>query len=203
MLTESGYGSLEELRQTNWRDLQPDFDTAHFIDGFGWPDGKFRFSPDWETVRANNRPVDGRTFGPAADAPEFPDHWRVIEEADEEHPFRMATSPSRSFLNSSFNNTPSSLKREAEPSVMIRPEDAAEYGIEDGQMVRIGNSRGETIVKARHFDGLVRGVLICEGVWANDRHQGGKGINVLTGADPVAPYGGAAFHDNHVWIKPA
>jgi hypothetical protein len=24
------------------------------------------------------------------------------------------------------------------------------------------------------------------------------GINVLTGADPVAPYGGVAFHDNHV-----
>ena len=25
----------------------------------------------------------------------------------------------------------------------------------------------------------------------------------LTGADPVAPYGGAAFHDNRVWMRPA
>ena len=32
---------------------------------------------------------------------------------------------------------------------------------------------------------------------------GGKGINVLTGADPVAPVGGAAFHDTRIWIRPA
>ena len=29
-----------------------------------------------------------------------------------------------------------------------------------------------------------------------------RGINTLTGADSIAPYGGAAFHDNKVWIKP-
>ena len=31
----------------------------------------------------------------------------------------------------------------------------------------------------------------------------GEGINVLTGADAAAPYGGAAFHDNRVWLRPA
>ena len=49
----------------------------------------------------------------------------VIEEADEAHPFRLATSPSRSFLNTSFNETPSSQAREGAPSVMIHPVDAA------------------------------------------------------------------------------
>jgi len=29
------------------------------------------------------------------------------------------------------------------------------------------------------------------------------GINVLTGADTIAPIGGAAFHDNKVWVKKA
>ena len=28
-------------------------------------------------------------------------------------------------------------------------------------------------------------------------------VIVLTGAEAVAPIGGAAFHDNKVWIKPA
>ena len=28
-------------------------------------------------------------------------------------------------------------------------------------------------------------------------------INTLTGADSIAPFGGAAFHDNRVWIRPA
>jgi hypothetical protein len=45
------------------------------------------------------------------------------------------------------------------------------------------------------------GVLIAEGLWPNKAHLDGEGINVLTGADAVAPYGGAAFHDNKVWLR--
>jgi hypothetical protein len=41
-------------------------------------------------------------------------------------------------------------------------------------------------------------VLIAESVWPNAAHPFGRGINTLTGADAVAPYGGAAFHDNRV-----
>ena len=55
---------------------------------------------------------------------------------------------------------------------------------------------------ARHFDGLRRGVLVSEGIWPNAAFADGNGINTLTGADPVAPFGGAAFHDNRVWIEP-
>ena len=47
--------------------------------------------------------------------PRFPDHWEVIEEADAEHPFRLATSPARGFLNSTFNETPTSRAREGRP----------------------------------------------------------------------------------------
>jgi len=54
---------------------------------------------------------------------------------------------------------------------------------------------------AKHFDGVRRGVLIAESVHPNSNHIGGKGINVLTGAEVVAPIGGAAFHDNKVWIR--
>jgi len=48
-----------------------------------------------------------------------------------------------------------------------------------------------------------RGVLIAESVWPNSAHRDGRGINTLTGAEAIAPYGGAAFHDNKVWIRPA
>jgi hypothetical protein len=46
-------------------------------------------------------------------------------------------------------------------------------------------------------------VLIAEGIWPNAAHPHGKGINTLTGADQVAPYGGAAFHDNRVALVKA
>ena len=36
---------------------------------------------------------------------------------------------------------------------------------------------------------------------AQFRLSDGRGINTLTGADPVAPFGGAAFHDNKVWLR--
>src|ERR1700750_973613 len=45
-LQESGGGTLDSLERHKWIDCQPDFDTAHYINGFAWPDKKFRFKPD-------------------------------------------------------------------------------------------------------------------------------------------------------------
>ncbi len=86
---------------------------------------------------------------------------------------------------------------------MIHPDDAAAAGIAAGDRVELGNRRGEVVLHARLFDGVRRGVLVAEGIWPNDAHERGEGINVLTGADAPAPYGGAAFHDNRVWLKKA
>ena len=85
---------------------------------------------------------------------------------------------------------------------MIHPDDAAVAGIVDGEAVVLGNARGEVRIHARFFAGTRRGVLIAESIWPNDAYPDGRGINTLTGADPIAPYGGAAFHDNKVWIRP-
>ena len=75
--------------------------------------------------------------------PTLPDHWTIIEEADDAHPFRLATSPSRGFLNSTFNETPSSrAQNRGRPEVMIHPDDAGALGIADGAEVVIGNTRG-------------------------------------------------------------
>jgi len=84
--------------------------------------------------------------------------------------------PPRSFLNSSFNETPSSIAREGPPSVMMHPADAARLGIADGDAVILGNPRGETTLTAKLFDGLRCGVLIAESVQPNHAHIGGRGI---------------------------
>ena len=198
-LRKSGHGGIAELEADIWRDLQPDFRTSHYLDGFAHKDGKFHFKADWAHVPVNNAGM----MGAWDQMPSLPDHWAAIEEADEAHPFRLATSPSRSFLNTTFNETPSSQAREGTPSVMIHPDDAAKLGIEDGDAVTLGNLRGETTLTAKYFDGVRRGVLIAESVHPNKAHIGGRGINMLTGAEAVAPVGGAAFHDNKVWVKKA
>ena len=193
----SGHGDIAGLEADIWRDLQPDFRTSHYLDGFAHADRKFHFKADWA------HPPFGLVMGDVEKMPSLPDHWRVIEDVDEVHPFRLATSPSRSFLNTTFNETPSSLAREGKASVMIHPLDAAPLGIGDGDAVMLGNTRGETTLVAKLFDGVRRRVLIAESVHPNRNHIGGKGINVLTAAEAVAPIGGAAFHDNKVWIKKA
>jgi anaerobic selenocysteine-containing dehydrogenase len=198
-LRASGQGSVDGLLADLWRDLQPDFRTSHYLDGFGHSDGKFHFKADWPNVPV---PVNDR-MGAWDRMPSLPDHWAVIEEADAEHPFRLATSPSRSFLNTTFNETPSSKAREGVPAVMIHPDDAASLAIADGDVVTLGNRRGETTLTARLFAGVQRGVLIAESVHPNHAHIGGRGINMLTGAEAVAPFGGAAFHDNKVWMRKA
>jgi anaerobic selenocysteine-containing dehydrogenase len=199
-LRKSGWGTLERLEREKWIDCQPDFDTAHYIKGFAYPDGKFRFKPDWPKVPFRM----AVHAGPIAAMPALPDHWSIIEEADEAHPMRLATSPSRGFLNSTFNETASSrVANRGRPEVMIHPEDAGKLGIVDGAEVVIGNTRGQVRLHARVFDGVRRGVLIAESIWPNDAYPDGRGINTVTGADAIAPYGGAAFHDNRVWIRPA
>jgi anaerobic selenocysteine-containing dehydrogenase len=86
---------------------------------------------------------------------------------------------------------------------MIHPDDAAPLGIGDEDEVVLGNTRGEVRLHARLFDGVCRGVLIAESIWPNAAFADGRGINTLTGADAIAPYGGAAFHDNRAWIRKA
>jgi anaerobic selenocysteine-containing dehydrogenase len=195
-LKKSDWGGLEGFERARWIDAQPPFEQAHYRKGFRWPDGKFRFKADWPKVPFPN---DGPR-GPWRYMPALPDHWDVIENADPEHPFRLATSPARNFLNSTFTETPDSLVREKRPTVLIHPDDARQHWVEDGDIVMLGNGRGQVRIHAKLFDGVQRGVLVAEGIWPNSAFIDGQGINVLTGDDSPAPFGGAAFHDNHVWV---
>ncbi len=196
-LRASGRGSLAELEEKKWLDCQPPFDEAHFLDGFAYPDGKFRFRADWAST-----PFSGDGLkGPWREMPTLPDHWPINEAADEAHPFKLATSPARNFLNSSFTETPTSLARERRPTALMNPEDAAALGLSDGEIVRLGNARGETRLHVKLFAGVSRGLVVSEGVWPPSSFLDGRGINALTSDDSVAPFGGAAFHDARIWAR--
>ena len=195
-LTLSGRPGLEVLEREHWLDCQPSFEESHYLDGFGHPDGKFRFAPDWGAVRPHGFGPNGET----GEMPRLPDHWPVIEEASESMPFRLVTAPARHYLNSSFTETPTSIRREKRPSVMIHPLDADRLALADGDLATLGNDRGQVRIHVERFDGVQPGVVIVESIWPNRAFVDGIGINALTGADPAAPVGGAAFHDNRIWI---
>ncbi len=184
--------SLADAAKQGWIDCGPDFDDAHFLTGFPHPDGRFRFKPDWAAI------------GPYHDGmPSMPDHWAATDTIDADRPLRLVTPPSRTYLNTSFSETPGSRKREGRPTALVHPQDAAELGIADGGKIRIGNRKGEVSLHAEISDAAKPGIVISEGVWPDDAFEGGIGINLLIDATPVPPAGGAAFHDTAIWLKAA
>jgi len=191
-LQMSGLPDPSQFTEGCWLDCWPGFETGHFLDGFGHSDRKFHFRADWAAIGAEH-----------AALPDFPDHVAVIDDRDPQRPFRLIPAPSRSFLNTSFNNTPSSVAREGRPTALVHPATLAALGIDDGERVRIGNGKGSVVVHARAFDGLQCRVVVIEGLWPNHAFEEGIGINLLTSADPGLPRGGAVFHDTSVWLRPA
>lgn len=188
-LKTSGYPSADDIHARGGLDCTPSFERAHFLQGFGHPDKRFRFKPDW------------RALGVMPGLPAMPDHAPLIDEASPEHPFRLVAPPARNFLNTSFTETPTSRRQEGRPTALVHPEDARALGLAEGETVVIGNGRGEVTVHLRPFDGVRRGVVVVEGIWPDPDFPGGKGINHLTSADPAPPLGGAVFHDTAVWLR--
>jgi anaerobic selenocysteine-containing dehydrogenase len=190
-LRASGLGTAEEAWARGTVERGPSYDEAHVTDGFPNPSRRFRFRPDWAALGPYHENLPG-----------IVDFADLVERPSAATPFRMVAPPARSFLNTSFTETPGSRKREARPTVRVHPDDAAGLGIADGALARLGNGRGEVLLHARLFDGMHAGTVIVEGVWPNRDFQDAKGVNHLIGADPLPPGGGAAFHDTAVWLRP-
>lgn len=189
-LAVSGLPAAEQVVAAGGVDCAPEFDHGHFLDGFAWPDGRFRFAPEWAAL------------GPQGEAmPPLPDHMPTIEGADARHPYRLVTAPAHDFLNTTFTETPTSRRKLVRPTALLHPQDCAREGIATGDPVRLGNERGSVVVHACAFAGLQPGVVVVESIWPHAAFVEGIGINALIGSDPVPPAGGAAFHDAAVWVR--
>lgn len=190
-LAASNLPGADVLYAKGWHEVPLSFEKAHFLDGFGFPDKRFRFAPDWAAVGAR-----------AEGLPELPDHFAVVDAAGEEHPFRLITPPSRHFLNTSFTEMETSRRLAGRPTALMHPRDCEALGVTDGQVVRIGNAKDSIAVHALVHPGTARGVVAVEGIWPDECFLEGKGVNWLTSPDAAPPDGGAVFHDTAVWVRP-
>ena len=135
--------------------IQPDFETAHYLDGFGHPDGKFRFRPHWEGgVAPNKPPALGRHAGPAGSAAGVPRPCRPDRGGR-----RGASLPPGHLAGALVPEF--DLRRDAGFAQAGRASGTdgpsrrrAALGIADGDRVEIGNARGEVVLHARLFDGV-------------------------------------------------
>ena len=191
-LKASGLPDAETLHRNHWHDCSLGFEAMHFLNGFGHPDGKFHFKPDWSGAGMAG-----------VGLPALPDFALINDTVDETYPFRLVAAPARQFLNTTFTETPGSQEREVRPTILIHPDDCARLGIAQGERVRVGSRQASIVVHARPFDGLQRGVVVIESIWPNDAFEEGLGVNALVSAEPGPPKGGGTFHDTAVWLRPA
>jgi len=171
-LRVSGWPGAEEMVARRWIDADEGFERSHFLTGFGFPDGRFRFAPDWAAVGPHH-----------AGVPALPDHWAATDEATPGHPDAgqpQARGPAHG---------PGPPGRGGPP------------GHRGGGRVTLGNGRGTVTVHARLAASSQPGVVVVESVWPNADFTGGVGINALTRDAPAAPNGGAVFHDTAVWMR--
>jgi anaerobic selenocysteine-containing dehydrogenase len=191
LLLRSGWPDAAMIERAGGHEAMPDDATARYLDGFPTSTGRFRFRPDWAA------------FGPDhAVMPKLPDHMTLIDHADAARPYRLVTAPARNYLNTSFTEMPTSIAREARPTVLLHPADARELGVTAGGLVRLGNDLGSVLLHAAIAEGQQRRVVVVESIWPNHAFIEGIGINALTSADPSPPNGGAVFHDTAVWLRP-
>lgn len=189
-LAASGWPSADLIAQAGGYDCLPSWEVAHYAEGFGFPDGRFRFKPDWTALGDKDGVM-----------PDYPDQQEVIDERSDDHPFRLVAAPARNYLNTSFTETVTSQAKEVRPTALLHPDDAAALGVVDGDPVRLGNRLGSVVVHAKAQDGQRPGTVVVESIWPNDAFVEGIGINVLISADPGLPRGGAVFHDTAVWVR--
>ena len=192
LLHRSGWPDAETVHAAGGWSVEPGFAKAHHLDGFPTPDGRFRFKPDWASLGPHGHLM-----------PRLPDHMPPGDEPTPERPYRMVAAPSRQFLNSTFTEMPTSLKREQRPTALMHPDTMAQLGLADGDLIRLGNERGSVLVHAKGRAGQHETTIVVESIWPNRHWVEGQGINILLSAAAAPPNGGATIHDTAVWLEAA
>ena len=191
-LKASGLPDAETLHRNHWHDCSLSFESMHFLDGFGHPDGKFRFKPDWNGAGM----ADARL-------PALPDYAPINDTVDETYPFRLVTAPARQFLNTTFTETPGSQEREsaadgAHPSRRLRAARHRQGPARAGRQPAGRDRRAcPSVRRPAARRGRDRKHL------AEQRLRGGPRRQRAGERRAGPPKGGGTFHDTAVWLRPA
>ncbi|MBF0418631.1 MAG: molybdopterin-dependent oxidoreductase [Magnetococcales bacterium] len=185
LLAASDYPPLESWKDPGWLDCRPPREERQFTHSFPTKDGRFHFYPGWSN--------------PAM--PTKPDHWPVNardrQPETNPYPLDFMIPPSLDALNTTFSYI---ADDRLAPRLWIHPEDAASRGIGEGDWVRVANERGQVTLKAKLTERVRPGLTVCPGMSRGEMFAEGVSLNCLTSAEPVAPDGGACFHDNRVEV---
>jgi anaerobic selenocysteine-containing dehydrogenase len=186
--------TFDSLMKNGWTRLNVPVPHVPFAEGgFPTPSGKCEF-------------VSERMRGMGLDPlPAFTPPYEFPENAPElaaRFPLTLISSPRHQFLNSTFVNI-DSLRRNAEPEVLVHPHDAERRGISAGMRVVIENDRGHFTGVAKIGDSIREGVVWAPSIWWMKLAPDRANANATTSQRETDMGHGPVFYDNLVEVSPA
>ncbi|WP_145086436.1 molybdopterin-containing oxidoreductase family protein [Aureliella helgolandensis] len=170
---------FEQLREQRSIRLNLPVDFRPYSAGSNFTDRKIRFTPAPQQIDFQERL-----------SPEFP--------------LRLISPPGAYMLNTSMGNLTSLIKAAGgEPTVLIHPDDASAYGVQDGGPIRITSQQGSIIRKAIVSTDARQGVVVALGLWWPKLSPDRRGLNELTSQRLTDLGGGSTFGNAVVHIAPA
>ena len=178
--------TFERLMQDGWVRLNLPTPYLPYADGgFRTPSGKCEFySQRMADMGFDPLP----TYTPPRELPE------TAPELARKYPLNLISSPRHYFLNTTFVNI-ASLRKNAEPELVMHPADAERRALGNGERVVVHNERGHFAAKLRIADGVREGVVWAPSIWwakyADDRQN----ANAVTGQGETDLGRGPVFYD--------
>jgi anaerobic selenocysteine-containing dehydrogenase len=186
--------TFDTLMEKGWVRLNVPTPHVPFANGgFLTPSGKCEFYSE-RMKAAGLDPLPG--FTPPYESPE------TTPDLAAKYPLQLISSPRHQFLNSTFVNV-DSLRRGAEPEIVLNGADAGRRGIVDGARVVVANDRGFFTGIARVGDTVREGVANAPSIWWTKLAADGKNANDTTSQRVTDMGNGPVFYDNLVEVSVA
>ncbi len=161
--------TYEELVKNGWARASDDSKRRDFLNN-GWPTASKKIEIFSQTLADEGQdPLP--TYNPEVEGQEDPKR--------KDYPIQVLSSAAHYFIGDSFQSVPRLQAMMSRPTVEMSVGDARQRGIEDGDLVRLFNDRGETYCYAVVIDGLLEGVCATQKQFKGSNTPGGINVNAL------------------------
>ena len=161
--------TYDYMKENGWAMGNFDSPRRNYLEN-GWPteDGKVQI---WCDALAAEGQDPLPTYVPEMDGQEDPKR--------EQYPLQVLSNASHYFIGNSFQPVERLRAMQSRPTFEFNPGDAQTRGIEDGDLCRLYNERGETFGYAVIIDGMLPGVIGTQKQFKGSNTPGGVNVNAL------------------------
>jgi anaerobic selenocysteine-containing dehydrogenase len=161
--------TFENLKKNGWWRANTESERRNFMkNGWPTPSGKIEiFSEALKEEGVDPLP----TYVPEIEGQEDPKR--------DQYPLQVLSSASHYFIGDSFQAVPRLQAMMSRPTVELSPDEAAKRNLQDGDLCRLYNDRGETYAYAVIIEGMLSGMCSTQKQFKGSNTPGGVNINAL------------------------